>query len=134
MSLSLAACESSTGVGDELSSAEASALAAAILDLSLDASISETAPTALSTGPAATPVTFSHDVEVEGPCQLGGTMAVDLHVSGTRDAATQQGQLDIDTDADHRGCNCRFDLQFSGSVSGVTGVGTATLEGTACGV
>lgn len=107
LAVCLAACESSTEPGDELSSSEAGALAAAILDLTLDAGVSESAPAPRATGPATAPVTFDYDVQVEGPCPLGGTMDVDLQVAGSFDSATQQGQLDLDVDAEHHGCKVK---------------------------
>jgi hypothetical protein len=105
--LGLAACESSTDPGDELSSTEASALAAAILDLTLDAGMAQTATAQLASGPAAAPRTFDTRTQVEGPCPLGGTMQADLHVAGAFDSATGQGQLDLDVTAQHRGCQVR---------------------------
>jgi hypothetical protein len=107
MALGLAACESPTDSGDELSSAEASALAGAILDLTLDAGMTQTGTAQLASGPAAAPTTFDHRTQVEGPCPLGGTMHADLHVAGSFDSATGQGQLDLDVTAQHRGCQVK---------------------------
>jgi hypothetical protein len=107
MALGLAACESSTEPGDALSSTEASALAAAILDLTLDAGMTQTGAAQLASGPAAAPTTFDHRTQVEGPCPLGGTMHADLHVAGSFDSATGQGQLDLDVTAQHRGCQVK---------------------------
>jgi hypothetical protein len=107
LALGLAACESSTDVGDELSSAEASGLAAAILDLTLDAGMMQTGMAQLASGPAAAPTTFDHRAQVEGPCPIGGTMHADLHVAGSFDPATGQGQLDLDVTAQHRGCQVK---------------------------
>jgi hypothetical protein len=107
MALGLAACESSTDVGDGLSSAEASALAGAILDLTLDAGMMQTGMAQLASGPAAAPTTFDQRAQVEGPCPLGGTMKADLHVAGSLDLATGQGQLDLDVTAAHRGCQVK---------------------------
>jgi hypothetical protein len=108
VALGLAACESSpTDAGDQLSSTEASALAAVILDLTLDAGITQTGTAQLASAPAATSQTFDQRTQVEGPCPLGGTMKADLHVAGTFDDATGVGQLDLDVTAQHRGCQVK---------------------------
>ena len=108
MALGLAACgESSTEPGDELSAAEAGALASAILDLTLDAGIAESAPPARASGAAAAPVTFNYQTQADGPCPLGGTMHADLKVGGAFDSVTQLGQLQIDVKAQHRGCQVK---------------------------
>ena len=118
LTVGAAACgESATDLGDELSSEEAGALAAAILDLTLAASMSES-PSAQISGAAAVPTTFNESAQLEGPCPLGGTMKADLHVAGSFDPATNQGQLDLDVRAEHHGCQVeaketgqRFTLQ-----------------------
>jgi hypothetical protein len=110
----LTACADSTEPEGGLTKDEAGSLAAAILNLSLDASLESggdgpfAAPGAgPAAAPSAAPSSFSEHFSGEGPCALGGTMFADVTASGSFDDATQSGSLDFKVEAKHHGCQVK---------------------------
>lgn len=122
--LALAACESGTDPDEALTSAEAQALAGAILGLTLDAGFAVAAQPQ-ATGPAAAPVTIDSELAFDAPCPLGGEVGIALSMEGTVDDETQVADFELTLDQEHRGCGVEAESGQRFTLDGAPGVGVA---------
>jgi hypothetical protein len=102
-SLGLGACgDSGVDVGtDELTEAEAAAIAQFIMSSTITAANSAQAS---PEGPAMAPYNFESDVDFDAPCPLGGSVGVAAHVSLSGDTEVQGGVVTMAMTQTHKNC------------------------------
>lgn len=102
----LGACDDATGpAGDGLSQAEAEALASVLLSQTIEAGEQSDAGGVTATAPVARQVTeFSDELSVTVGCPLGGSVAVDVSLSGSVDSETQNASLSYSVVQAHDAC------------------------------
>ena len=99
----LAACgDGPVSVGDPLTDAEAAALGEAVFASAMSNTASP--QPAVVGGPQAVPVSVDQDVELTGPCELGGTVDIDGSVSYQADTETEAFSLDYTVTMVHHDC------------------------------
>jgi len=101
----LAACDNSTGPSDDLTQAEAQALAQVILTQTFAAGDPGSAALPASTAPVARQVVdFGNEVSVELACPLGGSVSADVSASGTIDSESGAADLQFSSTQIHEAC------------------------------
>jgi len=137
--VAFAACGDSTDVVNQLSDAEARELAGAVMLATVDGTPDAAVPA--TAGPAATPVSYSEEVDVTGNCQEGGTLGVHAAVTITGDTESDAGTISYSMTQTHHACVATspngivFTLDGAPSVdvdlsAATDGAGSVTYSGT----
>ncbi len=100
--VAFAACGDSTDVVNQLSDTEARELAGAVMLATVDGTPDAQAPA--PAGPAATPVSYSTEVDATGDCAEGGTLDVHAAVTITGDTESDAGTITYSMTQAHHGC------------------------------
>ena len=99
----LGACGDGTGVNTDLSDAEAAALAEAVVQAAMFATVNGAGPAAAE-GPQAAPYAYSEEVSFTSECLLGGGVAVTGSVDVSGDDETGAGRIALAVTHEHQAC------------------------------
>ena len=135
MALTVAACGTTEVIGDELTEAEAMALAEGLMSTTFSSSSEPPQGAAGLDGPAAAPFTFAGQVETDVVCPLGGMVSVAAQVEVSGDDETQELSAEYQMTQIHDGCVVQGEGENTFTLWGNPSMNAAfTVEATGTGV